>query len=186
MARHSRIKLTPTPSISMTSPSSGISTRRARSWLKRLAKQSVRSASLLVKFYTSHFNRAFETAALAGFKDAKKTTDLAESGLVVSPVELWVGGCKLNPTMSPVQEGVGSSMMTALAEVTTNEIRRPPSARDRSSMCLNPRMAGSPMPRTELSLERKNSARPKASVQDFQHLSRPNIRLRNRYIFWTA
>src|SRR5262249_57671790 len=35
--------------------------------------------------YTSKFNRAFETAVLAGFKDIEKTTDLTEGGLVVSP-----------------------------------------------------------------------------------------------------
>jgi|SRR6516225_4709475 broad specificity phosphatase PhoE len=37
--------------------------------------------------YTSKFNRAFETAVLAGFKDIEKTTDLTEGGLVVSPDE---------------------------------------------------------------------------------------------------
>src|SRR5262249_58079580 len=35
--------------------------------------------------YTSNFNRAFETAVLAGFKDIEKTNDLTEGGLVVSP-----------------------------------------------------------------------------------------------------
>jgi hypothetical protein len=35
----------------------------------------------------SNFNRAFETAVLAGFKDIEKTTDLTEGGLVVSPDE---------------------------------------------------------------------------------------------------
>src|SRR5262245_30632519 len=37
--------------------------------------------------YTSNFNRSFETAVLAGFKDIEKTTDLTEGGLVVSPDE---------------------------------------------------------------------------------------------------
>jgi phosphohistidine phosphatase SixA len=37
--------------------------------------------------YTSNFNRAFETAVLAGFKEIEKTTDLTEGGLVVSPDE---------------------------------------------------------------------------------------------------
>src|SRR5262247_1852942 len=37
--------------------------------------------------YTSNFNRAFETAVLAGFKDIEKTPDLTEGGLVVSPDE---------------------------------------------------------------------------------------------------
>jgi phosphohistidine phosphatase SixA len=39
------------------------------------------------KVYTSNFNRAFETAVLAGFKDIEKTVDLTEGGLVVSPDE---------------------------------------------------------------------------------------------------
>jgi len=39
------------------------------------------------KVYTSQFNRAYETAALAGFKDIEKTADLTEGGLVVSPNE---------------------------------------------------------------------------------------------------
>ena len=37
--------------------------------------------------YTSHFNRAYETAVLAGFTNIEKTADLAEGGLVVSPNE---------------------------------------------------------------------------------------------------
>jgi broad specificity phosphatase PhoE len=41
----------------------------------------------LGKTYTSRFNRAFETAVLAGLADAEKTTDLTEGGLVVSPIE---------------------------------------------------------------------------------------------------
>src|SRR3984957_5470827 len=39
------------------------------------------------KVYTSKYNRAFETAVTAGFKDIEKTTDLTEGGLVVSPNE---------------------------------------------------------------------------------------------------
>ena len=39
------------------------------------------------KVYTSKFNRAYETAVLAGFKGIEKTTDLTEGGLVVSPNE---------------------------------------------------------------------------------------------------
>jgi phosphohistidine phosphatase SixA len=39
------------------------------------------------KVYTSQFNRAYETALLAGFKDIEKTADLTEGGLVVSPNE---------------------------------------------------------------------------------------------------
>jgi broad specificity phosphatase PhoE len=37
--------------------------------------------------YTSKYNRAYETAVLAGFKDIVKTADLTEGGLVVSPNE---------------------------------------------------------------------------------------------------
>ena len=39
------------------------------------------------KVYSSHFNRAYETAVLAGFKDIEKTADISEGGLVVSPNE---------------------------------------------------------------------------------------------------
>jgi hypothetical protein len=39
------------------------------------------------KVYTRKFNRAYETAVIAGFKDIEKTTDLTEGGLVVSPNE---------------------------------------------------------------------------------------------------
>lgn len=37
--------------------------------------------------YTSRYNRAYETAVIAGFKDIVKTPDLTEGGLVVSPNE---------------------------------------------------------------------------------------------------
>jgi phosphohistidine phosphatase SixA len=37
--------------------------------------------------FTSNFNRAYETAVLAGFKDVKKTIDLTDGGLIVSPDE---------------------------------------------------------------------------------------------------
>ena len=39
------------------------------------------------KVYTSKFNRAYETATIAGFTDIEKTADLTEGGLVVSPNE---------------------------------------------------------------------------------------------------
>jgi broad specificity phosphatase PhoE len=39
------------------------------------------------KVYTSRYNRAYETAVIAGFKDIEKTADLTEGGLVVSPNE---------------------------------------------------------------------------------------------------
>jgi phosphohistidine phosphatase SixA len=37
--------------------------------------------------YTSQYNRAYETAVLAGFKDIVKSVDITEGGLVVSPNE---------------------------------------------------------------------------------------------------
>ena len=58
---------------------------------KALAKafgEALRQAGAPVgKVYTSKFNRAYETAVIAGFKDIEKTTDLTEGGLVVSPNE---------------------------------------------------------------------------------------------------
>ena len=58
---------------------------------KGLAKafgDAIRQAGIPAgKVYTSNFNRAFETAVLAEFKDIEKTTDLTEGGLVVSPDE---------------------------------------------------------------------------------------------------
>jgi broad specificity phosphatase PhoE len=58
---------------------------------KALAKtfgDALRQAAVPVgKVYTSRFNRAYETAVIAGFKDIERTTDLTEGGLVVSPNE---------------------------------------------------------------------------------------------------
>src|SRR5246500_1024840 len=58
---------------------------------KALAKafgDAIRQAGVPVgKVYTSKYNRAYETAVIAGFKDIEKTTDLTEGGLVVSPNE---------------------------------------------------------------------------------------------------
>jgi len=39
------------------------------------------------KAITSHFNRAYQTAKLAGFDNVQKTLDVTEGGLVVSPNE---------------------------------------------------------------------------------------------------
>jgi broad specificity phosphatase PhoE len=39
------------------------------------------------KVYSSKYNRAYETAVLAGFSDIEKTSDLTEGGLIVSPNE---------------------------------------------------------------------------------------------------
>jgi phosphohistidine phosphatase SixA len=58
---------------------------------KALAKafgDALRQAGVPIgKVYTSKYNRAYETAVIAGFKDIEKTTDLTEGGLVVSPNE---------------------------------------------------------------------------------------------------
>ena len=87
MARPSLIKPIPTPSISITSPKQ----RNLNEKGKELAKafgDAIRQVGIPVgEVYTSNFNRAFETAVLAGFKDIEKTTDLTEGGLVVSPDE---------------------------------------------------------------------------------------------------
>jgi phosphohistidine phosphatase SixA len=58
---------------------------------KALAKSfgdALRQAEVPIgKVYTSKYNRAYETAVIAGFKDIEKTTDLTEGGLIVSPNE---------------------------------------------------------------------------------------------------
>ena len=58
---------------------------------KALAKafgEALRKAGVPIgKVYTSKYNRAFETAVIAGFPDIEKTTDLTEGGLIVSPNE---------------------------------------------------------------------------------------------------
>ena len=58
---------------------------------KALAKafgDALRQAQVPIgKVYTSKYNRAYETAVIAGFKDIEKTTDLTEGGLIVSPNE---------------------------------------------------------------------------------------------------
>ena len=58
---------------------------------KALAKafgEALRQAQVPIgKVYTSKYNRAYETAVLAGFKDIEKTPDLTEGGLIVSPNE---------------------------------------------------------------------------------------------------
>jgi phosphohistidine phosphatase SixA len=58
---------------------------------KALAKafgDALRQAGVPIgKVYTSKYNRAYETAVIAGFKDIEKTADLTEGGLIVSPNE---------------------------------------------------------------------------------------------------
>src|SRR6478672_5621641 len=56
--------------------------------LARAFGEALRQAGVPVgKVYTSKFNRAYETATIAGFTDIEKTSDLTEGGLVVSPNE---------------------------------------------------------------------------------------------------
>jgi phosphohistidine phosphatase SixA len=58
---------------------------------KALAKafgDALRQAGVPVgKVYTSKFNRAYETAVIAGFQNVEKITDLTEGGLIVTPNE---------------------------------------------------------------------------------------------------
>jgi broad specificity phosphatase PhoE len=58
---------------------------------KALAKafgDAIRQARIPVgKVYTSKYNRAYETAVIAGFKNIEKTANITEGGLVVSPNE---------------------------------------------------------------------------------------------------
>ena len=58
---------------------------------KALAKafgDAIRQAGIPVgTVFTSKYNRAYETAVIAGFKDIRKISDITEGGLVVSPNE---------------------------------------------------------------------------------------------------
>lgn len=56
--------------------------------LARAFGEAIRQVGIPVgDVFTSNFNRAYETAVLAGFKDVKKTIDLTDGGLIVSPDE---------------------------------------------------------------------------------------------------
>jgi broad specificity phosphatase PhoE len=49
---------------------------------------AIRKAGIPVgKVFTSKYNRAYETAVIAGFEHIEKTADITEGGLVVSPNE---------------------------------------------------------------------------------------------------
>jgi phosphohistidine phosphatase SixA len=58
---------------------------------KALAKafgEALRQAEIPIgEVYTSKFNRAYETAVIAGLPNIEKTADLTEGGLIVSPNE---------------------------------------------------------------------------------------------------
>src|SRR6516164_10228531 len=65
------------------------------------------------KVYTSNFNRAYETALLAGFKDIEKTIDLTEGGLVVSPDENSRRAAALRKMLARVpEEGKNTFLIT--------------------------------------------------------------------------
>jgi phosphohistidine phosphatase SixA len=56
--------------------------------LARAFGEALRQVGVPVgKVYTSKYNRAYETAVIAGFQDIDKTPDLTEGGLIVSPNE---------------------------------------------------------------------------------------------------
>jgi phosphohistidine phosphatase SixA len=56
--------------------------------LARAFGDAIRRAGVPIgEVYTSKFNRAYETAVLAGFEDIEPTVDLTEGGLVVTPDE---------------------------------------------------------------------------------------------------
>ena len=56
--------------------------------LARAFGDAIRQAGVPVgKVYTSKYNRAYETAVIAGFKNIERTADITEGGLVVSPNE---------------------------------------------------------------------------------------------------
>ena len=65
------------------------------------------------KVYTSQFNRAYETAVLAGFKDIEKTVDLAEGGLDVSPDETARRANALRSLLAtPPRQGTDTLLVT--------------------------------------------------------------------------
>jgi bisphosphoglycerate-dependent phosphoglycerate mutase len=56
--------------------------------LARAFDEALRFAGVPIgKVYTSNYDRAYQTATLAGFTDIDKTDDLTEGGLVVTPNE---------------------------------------------------------------------------------------------------
>ena len=75
------------PLNSTISSPSGICTTRARCSPKQFGDALRQVGVPIGKVYTSKYNRGYETAVLAGFKDIEKTADLTEGGLMVSPNE---------------------------------------------------------------------------------------------------
>jgi phosphohistidine phosphatase SixA len=62
------------------------------------------------KVVTSQFNRAYQTAKLAGFDNAEKTADVTEGGLVVSPNENNLRAAALRKLASTVP-AAGTSVL---------------------------------------------------------------------------
>src|SRR6516165_4231636 len=84
---------------------------------KALAKafgDTIRRVDIPVgEVYTSNFNRAFETAVLAGFKDIRQSIDLTEGGLVVSPDENTRRAAALrNMLAQPAELGKNTFLIT--------------------------------------------------------------------------
>jgi phosphohistidine phosphatase SixA len=76
--------------------------------------EALRQAGVSVgKVYTSKFNRAYQTAALAGFTEIEKTADLTEGGLVVSPNENARRADSLRKLLAtPPQPGTNTLLVT--------------------------------------------------------------------------
>jgi phosphohistidine phosphatase SixA len=65
------------------------------------------------RVYTSKYNRAYETAVLAGFSDIVKTADVTEGGLVVSPNENARRAAALKALLAtPPQAGTNTVIVT--------------------------------------------------------------------------
>jgi broad specificity phosphatase PhoE len=82
--------------------------------LARAFGEAVRTAELPVgAVYTSKFNRAYETAVLAGFKHIETTADLTEGGLVVTPDENNRRAKALRDMLAtPPKEGTNTILIT--------------------------------------------------------------------------
>ena len=86
-ARRSPTKPIPTLSTRTTSPPERNLNDKGKALAKSFGDALRQIGAPVGKVYTSLFNRAYETAVLAGFTDIEKTADLTEGGLVVSPNE---------------------------------------------------------------------------------------------------
>jgi len=60
---------------------------KGKALAKEFGEAMRRLGAPIGKVYTSKYNRAYETAVIAGFENIEKTADLTEGGLVVSPNE---------------------------------------------------------------------------------------------------